>query len=200
MTLIKLSNNAVKNITSVGSVGTGELKFISKQTASSSASISFTSGIDSTYKEYVFYFVNCHPSADGVDLNFQASTDGGSSYGVTATNSYFRAIHNESDTTTQLGYDGGEDVAQSTSFFPLTMPIGSDNDQNGCAILHLFNPSSTTFVKHFISTSQVVNQSDFSGNVFVGGYFNTTSSIDAVKFQFDSGNIDSGEILLYGVN
>ena len=95
MALIKLSNNGVKNITSVGSVGTGELKFISKQTASSSASISFTSGIDSTYKEYVFYFVNIHPSSDGANFTFNLSTDTGSNYNVTKTTTFFRARHNE---------------------------------------------------------------------------------------------------------
>ena len=206
MSIVKLNNQGVKNATAFGSAVTslGSMTFIKKLTASSSATLSFVDGsdgvvLDDTYKEYVFTFNNIHPSADGVDLNFQASTNGGSSYGVTATDSYFRAIHNESDTTTQLAYDTGEDVAQSTSFFPLTMPIGSDNDKNGCAILHLFNPSSTTFVKHFTSTSQILNQSNFSGNVFVGGYFNTTSSINAVRFQLDSGNIDAGDICLYGI-
>ena len=65
MALIKLNNRGVKDATAFGSISSlGELIFISKQTASSSATISFTSGIDSTYKEYIFYFVNIHPQTE----------------------------------------------------------------------------------------------------------------------------------------
>ena len=199
MTLIKLSNNAVKNITSVGSVGTGELKFISKQTASSSASISFTSGIDSTYKEYVFMFNNIHGSADS-HFVFQGSTNGGSSYGVTMTSSYFQAYHAENDSDAGVDYYTDSDLAQSTSFQRLMRHIGADNDQSGVGKLHLFNPSSTTFVKHFTCTTQMSNKDDLSYNPYIAGYFNSTSAINAVQFKMDSGNIDSGDILLYGVN
>ena len=195
-----INNTSVTNVTTLPSgIDTGDLVLISSQTASASATISFTTGLDSTYDEYIFKFINIHPATDGATFQFNLSTDGGSTYGVTATDSYFRAIHNEADDTTQLSYDTGEDIAQGTSFFPITMPIGSDNDQNGVAILHLFNPSSITYVKHFLCTSNIVNASDFSGNVYVGGYFNTTSAINAVQFSFDSGNIDDGIIKLYGV-
>jgi len=204
MALVKYNDNSISAISSAGQLATGSLVPIKTLTASGSASLSFVHGsndvvLDSTYPIYKFELINIHPSADGVDLNFQASTNGGSSYGVTATDSYFRAIHNESDTTAALQYDGGEDIAQGTSFFPITMPVGSDNDQSAVAVLHLFNPSSTTFVKHFLSTSNMVNPNDLDGNVYVGGYFNTTSSINAVQFKFDSGNIDSGTIKLYGI-
>ena len=201
MALIKLSNNGVKNITSVGSVGTGDLIFISKQTASSSASISFTSGIDSTYKEYIFYFVNIHPSSDGANFTFNLSTDSGSNYNVTKTTAAFLTRHSESGTGGDVQYKTGEDLAQSTSDQILGIEMGADADQNLNGELKLFNPSSTTFVKHFISTTNGNDaHSDFNYNFFVAGYGNTTSAVDAIRFQYSSGNIDSGDILLYGVN
>ena len=201
MALIKLSNNGVKNITSVGSIGTGDLVFISKQTASSSASISFTSGIDSTYKEYVFYFVNMHPSSDGANFTFNLSTDSGSNYNVTKTTTAFLARHSESGTGGDLQYKTGEDLAQSTSDQIIGIEVGADADQNLNGELKLFNPSSSTFVKHFISTTNGNDaHSDFNYNLFVAGYGNTTSAVDAIRFQYSSGNIDSGDIILYGVN
>ena len=201
MSLVKLSNNGVKNITSVGNVGTGELKFISKQTASSSASISFTSGIDSTYKEYIFYFVNIHPQTDDVSFMFNLSTDGGSNYNVTKTSTFFIAFHNEAGSQTNLTYSGNYDNAQSTGNEYLTTDtLGADNDQCVSGYMHLFNPSSTTFVKHFIAQVSHYHEADFAVNDFKAGYGNTTSAINAVRFQMDSGNIDSGDILLYGVN
>ena len=200
MSLIKLNNNGVKNITSVGSIGTGDLVFISKQTASSSTSISFTSGIDSTYKEYVFYFVNIHPQTDAQEFLFQGNASGQSGFNETMTTTVFNANHNEADTDTGLGYVGGSDQAQGTSFQKLTRSVGADADQGCSGYLHLFNPSSTTFVKHYISTFQEANEGNYSMNVFTAGYFNTTSAIDEISFKFGSGNIDSGDILLYGVN
>jgi hypothetical protein len=205
MALIKLSNNGVKNITSVGSIGTGDLVFISKQTASSSASISFTSGIDSTYKEYIFYFVNIHAGTDRVKFQFQGSTDGGSNYNTTMTTTYFNAYHTESDSgTPTVEYNTGQDDAQSTSFSDLIPPIGIDNDNNAVGYLHLFNPSSTTFVKHFISnmnhTYVTSSNAPYTWQGFKSGYFNSTSAIDSIQFKMSSGNIDSGDILLYGVN
>ena len=178
----------------------GSLNFISKATASASASIEFTSGIDSTYKEYVFYFVNIHPATDGAEFQFNLSTDGGSNYNVTKTTTFFRTYHNESDATTSLEYVTDFDLAQSTSFKTIMRDMGSDNDQAGCGSLKLFNPSSTTFVKHFISDCQHYQLNDFSMRDMTAGYGNTISSIDAIKFQMSSGNIDAGEILLFGVN
>ena len=178
----------------------GSLNFISKATASASASIEFTSGIDSTYKEYVFYCVNLHPATDGAEFQFNLSTDGGSNYNVTKTTTFFRTYHNESDATTSLEYVTDFDLAQSTSFKTIMRDMGSDNDQSGCGSLKLFNPSSTTFVKHFISDCQHYQLNDFSMRDMTAGYGNTISSIDAIKFQMSSGNIDAGEILLFGVN
>jgi hypothetical protein len=201
MALVKLNNRGVKDISAVGSIGTGDLVFISKQTASSDASISFTSGIDSTYKEYVFYFVDIHPSATDGTIQFQGSTDSGSNYGVTLTNTLFRAYHNESSTYTILEYKASHDLAQSTNFATLNSGAsGNDNDQCCVGSLHLFNPSSTTFVKHFLTDFNTYNSNDYSTRTFTGGYFNTTSAINAIQFKMDNGNIDSGDILLYGVN
>jgi len=200
MALIKLSNNGVKNITSVGSVGTGDLVFISKQTASSSASIEFTSGIDSTYKEYVFYFNSIHPQNDSVQFQFNLSTDSGSNYNVTKTSTYFRTYQSEADSGADLEYITDSDLAQSTGFQRLSKNIGNDNDQSLSGYLNFFNPNSNTFVKHFLATTSFSEAGNFLETSHVAGYGNTTSPINAIKFAMSSGNIDSGEILLYGVN
>jgi len=201
MSIIKLNNRSVKDATEFGSISSlGSLTFISKQTASSSATISFTSGIDSTYKEYIFYFVNIHPATDGQDFQFQGNASGGSGYNETMTTTHFLAQHDEADTYTSLEYSGSRDLAQSTSFATLSAGVGNDNDQNLGGYLHLFNPSSTTFVKHFISNVQISQASDYSVNSYSAGYFNTTSAIDEIQFKFASGNIDSGDIILFGLN
>jgi hypothetical protein len=203
MALIKLNNRAVKDITEFGSISSlGSLTHISTATASASASIEFTSGIDSTYKEYVFYFVNIHPATDGGRLVFNMSTDSGSNYNVTKTTTFFRAEHNEADTFTSLAYKTSDDLAQSTSDQFLTAGTSNNNDDAVSGYLHLYNPSSTTFVKHFVSRVHSTNSSSepFSMDDFIAGYGNTTSAVDAVKFQMSSGNIDSGQILLFGIN
>ena len=178
----------------------GSLNFISKATASASASIEFTSGIDSTYKEYVFYFVNMHPASDSAIFHFNLSTDGGSNYNVTKTSTVFDAYHNESGTTSALGYDTGTDLAQSTGYQSIVPSLGFDADQSASGYLHLFNPSSTIFVKHFISRINRIQYNDYSADRYVAGYGNTTSAVDAIKFKMASGNIDAGEIILFGIN
>ena len=178
----------------------GSLVKIASTTASSSSSISFTSGIDSTYKEYIFFFNNIHPASDGANFQFQASTNGGSSYGVTLTTTSFRSYHDEADNNTGLIYEETFDLAQSTSYQDINREVGGDNDQCQSSILHLFDPSNTTFVKHFLSNGSRIQQNDFNSNNFVAGYFNTTSAINALDFKMSSGNIDSGTITMYGVN
>ena len=201
MSIIKLNNRSVKDITSFGSISSlGSLTHIATQTASSSASLSFTSGIDSTYKEYIFYFVNIHPATDTANFTFQTSTNTGSSYGVTATTTFFAAIHTEDDSSASVAYYSSLDSAQSTSFIDLGGDTNNDNDGSLSGTMHLFNPSNTTFVKHFTARSSVYNHNPMSVDAFVSGYFNSTSAIDAVQFKFDSGNIDSGQILLFGLN
>ena len=200
MALISVSNNALSDITALpAGLPTGALTLLSTQTASASASISFTSGIDSTYDSYVFKLINIHAGTDNVNFTFQGSTNGGSSYGVTITSTYFNAYHNESDSQTSLNYDGTNDLAQSTSFQMFTNSFGADNDQQGSGTLQIFNPSSTTFVKHFIARLNNYHASDYSVDAYVAGYFNTTSAIDAVQFKMSSGNFD-GIIKMYGVS
>ena len=181
-------------------VSTGDLILLSTQTASASASISFTSDIDSTYDSYVFKFYNIHPATDTVDFQFQGSTDSGSNYNTTMTTTYFRAYHDEADTGTALGYSTGNDLAQSTSFQNLIDDVGNGNDESASGMLQIFNPSSTTFVKHFISKMNYYQSSDYTINSYIAGYFNTTSAIDAVQFKMSSGNIDDGIIKMYGVS
>jgi len=195
-----VNNTSVNNVTDfAGIAGGGTLILLSTQTASASASISFTTGIDSTYDEYVFKWINCHPSVDGSEFTFNGSTDGGSNYNVTKTTTLFESYHTESDSTTGLEYNIYQDLAQSTSYQMLNANIGGDNDQSGSGTLHLFAPSSTTYVKHFIATTQHSTSNDYSVNDFVAGYFNTTSAINAIDFKFGSGNIDDGIIKMYGV-
>ena len=202
MSIVTLNNRALKDATEVGTTTSlGNLVFISRSTASSSSSVSITSGINSTYKEYIFVFNNIHPSANAGKFRLIGSTDGGSSYGVATTTAFFEALVDESGSNSTLRYEDGDDVAQSTSAFPISTGIGSDNDECLGGFLHLFEPSSNTFVKHFLTSTNLVNGSGtpYTVSTRVGGYFNTTSAIDAVQFSMSSGNIDAGEITLFGV-
>ena len=201
MALVKYNNNSIANITSAGQLASGSLVPISEQTASGSASISFTTGIDSTYPIYKFEFINIHPSTDGVAFQFNLSTDGGSNYNVTKTTTNFGAFHYENDSSTNFGYDSSRDLAQSTAdqtfFSNGTMGNGTDESTSG--EMYLYNPSSTTFVKHFMSKVNYYNLADVSINSFIAGYGNTTSPINSIIFRMSSGNIDSGKIKLYGI-
>ena len=200
MSIVTLNNRALKDATAVGTTtGLGDLVFISRSTASSSSSVNITSGIDSTYKEYIFIFNNIHPATDGA--NFQVNfRDGGSDYDATKTTTFFNAFHDEADANTGLNYFAAHDLAQSTSFQSISLAVGADNDQSTSGKLHLFEPSNTTFVKHFISQFDSYESTNYSTNYFVAGYCNVTAAIDGVQFKFSSGNIDSGTIDLYGVN
>ena len=197
--LVKHNNNSISSITTPGSLAQGKMTLISSQTASGSASISFTSGIDSTYPIYKFELINIHPSADANNTHMSASTNGGSSYGVTATTTQFQALHWENDSSTALQYSSAGDLAQSTNPVDIGRSLGSGNDECGVATIFIFNPSSTTFVKHFISTNNEYHSSDLTLQNFTAGYFNTTSAIDGIQFSMSSGNIDSGTIKLYGI-
>ena len=182
-------------------VNLGSMVLISEQTASSSANISFTSGIDSTYPIYKFEFINVHPQNDAVNFQFNLSTDGGSNYNVTKTTTSVYAFQEEASGSTGLGYHTPTDLAQSTAFQQLNNAggIGNDNDQSLSGTLQIFNPSSATFVKHFIACTNQYQNADNTIEAFIGGYGNTTNSVDAVRFQMSSGNIDSGTIKLYGI-
>ena len=195
-----LTNNSIANVTAYNaSVATGGMKLISSQTASNSASISFTTGIDSTYKEYQFYFINVRPATDQVPFMFNLSTNGGSTYAVTKTTSVFRAFHQEDDTVEQLSYYGTYDLAQSTADQAILWSVGNASDESGVGTLQIFNPSSTTYVKHYIFTGNEYEGTNFTINGYVAGYGNTTSAVNAIQFKFQSGNIADGTILMYGV-
>lgn len=198
MSLIKLKNNALDNLTSFeGSASLGDMVLISSATASSSASIEFDLG---SYKEYKFFYTNIHPATDNADFQFNFSTDNGSNYNVTKTTTAFEAFQNEAGSSSSLTYQAGDDIAQGTGFQDIASDVGNGNDECCSGFLHLFNPSSTTFVKHFIATGNMYNGGNFTVNDYVGGYANTTSALTNIKFQFDSGNIDDGKILMFGLN
>ncbi len=205
MSIVKLNNNGVKNATAFGSItGLGTVKFIKKLTASSSATLSFVDGassvvLDNTYKEYLFTFNNMHPASSGVSFLFNMSVDSGSNYNVTKTSTYFRAFHYEDGSNQALGYDGDGDLAQSTDFQVLTQAIGAENDECVSGYVHLFNPSGTVGVKHYITKFNRYHPSNVTVNEFAAGYGNTTSAIDAVQFKMSSGNMDAGDICLYGI-
>jgi hypothetical protein len=175
---------------------------ISTQTASSSSAISFTSGIDSTYKEYIFKFINMHPASDSQAFQFQGSTDGGRSYNTSMQTTLFRAYHYQDGTSGQALQYRDLDQASGTSFQRITDNIGGGNDECCVGMMHLFNPSNTTFTKHFIFRMQEHNATGdgVSLNMFTSGYFQTTSAIDAIQFKFVSGAIESGTIKLYGIS
>jgi hypothetical protein len=188
---------SLNNVTALNAaIATGNMILLSSQTASDSASISFTTGIDSTYKEYQFWFIDIHPRSNGI-FQFNMSTDSGSNYNVTKTTTAFRSWHNEADTDTAVQYETTYDLAQGTGFQHLSQN-SSGADENMGGYLTLFNPSSTTYVKHFISIAQTSN-SAYSENFYVAGYGNTTSAVNAVRFQNTVGNFD-GTILMYGIN
>ena len=206
MALIKLNNKAVSNATAFGSISSlGSMTFIKKLTASSSGTLSFVDGtdgvvLDDTYKEYVFTFKNIHPQTDGEDFQFNMSIDSGSNYNVTKTTTWFFAYHSYAiDGLAGVEYVASFDLAQSTSDQILTNNIGADNDQSASGSLTLYNPSSTTFVKHFTANINSFHGTSQTVNSFVAGYGNTTSAVDAVIFKMNSGNIDSGDICLYGI-
>ena len=204
MALLFAKNNSLSAVTAFpAAVSGGGLNLISTQTASSSATIDFTSGIDSTYKEYIFKFINIHPSADAVAFLFNMSIDSGSNYNVTKTTTIFEARHTEDGGTSGLAYSGrtlSEDLAQSTSFQRLANNVSSDSDHGVCGYINLFDLSNTTFVKHYIGLISVINNGNGAYQYYNAGYGNTTSAVNAIQFKMDSGNIDSGTIKLYGVS
>ena len=193
-----ITNASVADVTSFPNASGGTLILLSTQTASNSATISFTTGLDSTYDEYTFKFIDLHARTDGTRFEFNGSTDSGSNYNVTKTTTFFRLYHDEADAATALEYVTTLDLAQGTSFQTINTDLGTDADQCCVGSVTLFNPSSTTYVKHFISNSQNYHNGDYSIQSLTAGYFNTTSAVNAIRFQMSSGNFD-GIIKLYGV-
>jgi hypothetical protein len=202
MSIVTYNNRSIANISAVPGAAKS-LTHIKTLTASSSATITFLNGssdvvLDSTYPIYLFKWINAHPATDDTRLEIQGTTDG-SNYNTAATTTFFRGQHRENDSATALSYETSHDEAQTTGFIDIDASIGNDNDQSTSGELFLFNPSSTTFVKHFLSTSNSIFSSDGTSNTFVGGYFNTTSAITGIQFKQSSGNIDAGTIKMYGL-
>ena len=190
--------NADADGLAAGDVG-GAMNLIATATASSSSSLSFTSGINSTYKEYIFKIFNVHPS-ERADFGFNLSVDTGSNYNVTKTTTAFFSYNAEDGGGQTLSYDTGDDLAQGTGYQKLMVSSTwgtPSNDQGLSGSIHLFEPSSTTFVKHFVARTNITVS--YSLDSYLAGYGNTTSAVDAVDFKFESGNIDSGVIKMYGV-
>ena len=195
--------NFTGTVTGMGTAGA--MTLIKTLTASSSSSLSFVNGsndvvLDSTYKSYKFVFKNIHPATDSTHFEFNMSTDSGSNYNVTKTSTSFYAYHNEGNTDANLGYTTAQDLAQSTSYQRLTPDSGNDADQVSSGELWIYNPSSTTYVKHFMSRANSSHQANYSMDWYIAGYGNTTSAINAIRFQMSSGNIDDGTISLYGIS
>ena len=200
MSINVCNDRSMASITSLPSgVSGGSLVLLETQTASSSDTISFTSNIDSTYKEYQIHYIDVHAATNDTDLtiNFR---DGSTAYDATKTTTYFSATHNEDGSGGGLSYETAVDLAQSTGVQKLSKSgIGNDNDHSACGVVQLFDPSSTTFVKHFIIRSHYSGHDEQSRDDFIAGYCNTTTAIDGVQFKFASGNIDAGTFKLYGV-
>ena len=190
--------NSSNNGLEAGDLG-ANLVLLATQTASSSATLSFTSSIDSTYKEYIFKCIEMHPASDSQRLQFQADTGTNTNYNQTITSTSFRASHTEAGTTSGPSYKTATDQAQGTAFQTIGESSGNANDESTSGTLHVFEPSSTTFVKHFFSKFNSSMSSEGSNNQFSAGYFNTTTALTRFQFKFASGNIDSGTIKMYGV-
>jgi hypothetical protein len=204
MSIVKLNNKAVSNATVIGSISSlGSMTFIKKLTASSSATLSFVDGtdgvvLDDTYKEYYFTFKNIHPATDAAFFTFQANAAGGSGYNETITSTMIVAYHEEDGSDSGLAYATSGDQANGTAFQEIARGTRNEADDNCSGYLHLFNPSSTTFVKHYMACANTVGTAE-SDVYHTAGYFNTTSAIDEIQFKMDSGNIDAGDICLYGI-
>ena len=200
MSINVCNDRSMASITSLPSGVTGSsLVLLSTRTASSSSTIDFTSDIDSTYKEYQFHFIDIHPSGDGTKFQFQVDTGTNTNYNQTITSTSFYAYHAEDDSGTSLTYDGSYDQAQGTGFQDLIFYQGNGNDESCVGILQLFDPSNTTFVKHFISRGVRYSANDQASDEYAAGYVNTTTALTRVRFKFNSGTIDAGTIKMYGV-
>ena len=202
--LVKHNNNSISAITSAGQLAQGKMTLIKEQTASSSSSISFVDGsssvvLDSTYPIYIFKFIDLNPATDDKKFQFNLSTDGGSNYNVSKTTTFFRAYQNESGSATAFGYFTGNDLANGTGVQVFTESAGNGSDESAVGELTLFNPSSTTFVKHFMSRTSTYYTADYAMDVFTAGYANTTSAINAIQFSVESGGNFDGTIKLYGI-
>mgnify|MGYP003120372994 CR=1 FL=1 len=203
MAVLFANNNSLSAITALPSdVSGGAMTLLETQTASSDSTLSFTSNIDSTYKEYIFKFTDIHPGTDNKYFQFQTDTGTNTSYNQTITSSSFYAYQEEDGSPAALSYATGNDQAQGTGFQRLSDEVGNENDESCSGTLQIFEPSSTTFVKHFISrfSTYYGYGSGYIVDSYIAGYVNTTTALTRFQFKMNSGNIDSGTIKLYGIS
>jgi len=204
MALVKYNNNSISAVTSAAAMTSGDMTLIKSVTASSDSTINFVHGtsdvvLDSTYPIYIFKFINIHPETDSTEFSV-GFRDGSTAYDATKSTNAFVAVHDEADSEAALNNrSSNEGLSQNTGFQNLNLNMGNGNDESLSGEMFLFNPSSTTFVKHFMSTTQYYQDGNASLNYRVGGYCNVTAAIDAVQFKMNSGDIDAGTIKLYGI-
>ena len=197
-TAVNRALTAITALPTAAALTDGNLTLLTTATASSSATLDFTSSINSTYNSYLFKYIDIHPATDSTKFTCQFDTGTNTSYNQAITSTFFRAAQDES-ATTDFGYKTAEDQAQGTAFQTLTGTIGNGNDESCAGILHLFDPASTTFVKHFMGRAQGYTHNNYAIDEFVAGYINTTTAITRIRFKFASGNIDAGTIKMYGI-
>ena len=182
-----------------GTAAAADVVLLSTQTASNSSAIEFTSGIDSTYGEYIFKFYNLNPATDGAEFVFQFNAAGQSGFNEVVNNTHFYAAHNEDDGETQFQYDTSFDSGDThTSSVIFVGNAGNGGDESTAGELHLFNPSSTTYVKNFAGRMSEYYEGNRNYDIFVGGYVNVTAAIDEIEFKMSTGNFD-GIIKMWGV-
>ena len=198
LTAVNRALTAITALPTAAALTDGNFTLLSTQTASSSSTINFTSGLDSTYDSYVFKFINIHAGTDNKDL-LAKFRDGSTAYDATCTTTMFSSRHQESGGDYAIGAETGQDEGQSTDGVKLSVGLGTGNDESTSGYLQLFQPSSTTFVKHFMSVFPIVHHVEYSYNWYKTGYVNVTAAVDGVQFVMSSGNIDAGVIKLYGV-
>jgi len=198
-TAVNRALTAITALPTAAAFVNGNLTLLTTATASSSATLDFTSSIDSTYNSYMFKFINIHPATDDARFQFQADTGTNTNYNQTITSTFFGAYHAEGDGASGLGYETSFDQAQGTAFQTLVIVIGNGNDECSSGSLTIYNPSSSVFVKHFMATNNSVTSNPNSQHDFSAGYFNTTTPLTRFQFKMSSGNIDSGTIKMYGV-
>ncbi len=182
----------------VAGVDSGSAVLLSTATASDDASIEFT--LPTAYKQVVFKYYGIRPVSDTRDFMVQANVSGESGYNETMTTTTFYAYHDESDSASSVFYSTGTDQAQGTSYQIIADDIGNDSDQCASGELILYNPASTTYVKHFSGRAAIYKASDYAGDFFSGGYFNVTGALDSVSFKMDWDNIASGTIKMWGIS
>jgi hypothetical protein len=180
-------------------IATGSMTLLSTSTASSSATIDFTSGINSTYKEYIFKYTDIHPQTDTANFSFQTDIGTDTNYNVTCTSTFFQAIHAEGDGSEEVSYNSGNELGQADDFQIIAENANADADGCIAGFLHLYEPSNTSKVKHFNTNSEYNQAGNLCMNVRAAGYFNTTTALTRVRFKMSSGNIDAGTIKMYGI-